>query len=59
MVCNLLSETGVYSILIKPKRNAIARSKGSQALRRMILNYVKDRKGFLERYDSPRQNSAR
>jgi len=53
-VCDMLEKMGVESILIKPKRNATARSRGSQAWRRMILNYLKDKESFLEKYNAIR-----
>jgi hypothetical protein len=50
-VCEMLAKIGVESMLIKPKRNATARSRGSQAWRRMIL---KDKESFLEKYNDIR-----
>jgi transposase len=44
-------------MLIKPKRNATARSRGSQAWRRMILNYLKDKESFLEKYNGIRSKA--
>jgi len=50
----MLAERGVESMLIKPKRNTTARSHGSQAWRRMVLNYLEDETGFLNRYNKLR-----
>jgi transposase len=46
--CDMLAKRGVESIPIKLKRNATAKSRGSQAWRRMILNYLNDRESFIE-----------
>ena len=53
-VCSMLEERGVEGILIKPKRNTTARSHGSQAWRRMVLNYLEDKASFLDRYNKLR-----
>lgn len=53
-VCTMLAERGVRTILIKPKRNTTARSRGSPAWRRMVLEYLNDRERFIERYNSMR-----
>jgi transposase len=53
-VCTMLAERGVQTILIKPKKNTTARSRGSPAWRRMVLAYLEDREGFIERYNDLR-----
>ena len=53
-VCTTLAELGVQRILIKPKRNTTAKSRGSPAWRRMVLAYLEDREGFIERYNDLR-----
>ena len=52
--CDMLAKRGVESIPIKLKRNATAKSRGSQAWRRMILNYLNDRESFIEKYNAIR-----
>jgi len=53
-VCTMLAERGVQTILIKPKKNTTARSRGSPAWRRMILDYLNDGESFIERYNDLR-----
>lgn len=53
-VCTMLAERGVEKILIKPKRNTTAKSLGSPAWRRMMLNYIDDEDDFIERYNAIR-----
>jgi len=53
-VCTMLAERGVEKILIKPKRNTTAKSLGSPAWRRMMLNYIDDEDDFIERYNGIR-----
>ena len=53
-VCTMLAELGVQKILIKPKKNTTARSRGSPAWRGMVLSYMEDRESFLERYNAIR-----
>jgi len=52
--CTLLSEQGVRSIYIKPKKNTTAKSHGSKAWRDMILNYRKNRIEWIRQYNSIR-----